>query len=553
MGEEKVKRVAYFSMEFAFNKEIPNYAGGLGVLAADMVHSAADMGVDMIGVTMLYHQDDDPEKAWDPTPFMHKRDEITDVRIEGRSVKIVIWQMDIAGRHGHTIPVFFLSTYAPENTQWDRDITKYLYANDRYTRLAQEVVLGIGGYRALKALGYDQISCYHMNEGHTALLGLERLRTNAHNYDKVRSTQTFTTHTPVPAGHDYFDYDLAYNTIGHMLPENIRELATSDRLGMTQLAMSLSHKTNSVSRRHQDVCREMFPGKDITNVTNGVYQTRWAGDHMAKLFDTHLEGWRDTPDVFSQAVEKIPDHEVEEAHKQEKDDFVTWLNEHPDFFMQDDVGYDDLFQPDVLTIGFARRFVPYKRPLLILNDINKLRKIGFKKIQLVYACNCHPEDGFCNSTMRTIHSDAQDLRGQVRIAMIPKYNIDVARKLLSGVDVWLNTPVHTREASGTSGMKAALNGVLNLSTHDGWWIEGAERAPLAGWSLEGRMGPGGEDTRDQIDGVELLEKLREVVDIYTNDPAQWNHRQKHAISLMSFFSTHRVINEYMNNIWCNFD
>lgn len=267
--------IAYFSMEIGFANEMPNYAGGLGILAADIIMSAADIGMNMVGISLLYHQNDNPEYGFNGERYLTRRNETVEVEIEGRKVKLAIWQKEIIGRSGHIVPIFFLSSYLPENARWDRDLTKFLYANDRYTRLGQEIILGVGGVRALEALGYKDIGTYHLNEGHAAFAALELLKRNNYDEAKVRSLVTFTTHTPIEAGHDYFDYGLAGNTLREMMPWNIREIAGDDSLCMTQLAMNLSKNTNSVSLRHQKVCREMFPQKPIKNVTNGIYVPRW--------------------------------------------------------------------------------------------------------------------------------------------------------------------------------------------------------------------------------------------------------------------------------------
>ena len=547
--EDHPLRVAYFSMEFAFQDGMHNFAGGLGVLAADTIYSFADLGVPAVGVSMIYHQEDDKEKAFFPEQFMKKREETVEIIIENRKVKIIIWQMDIVGKNGHIVPVFFLSSYTPENTRWDRDLTRYLYASDRYTRLGQEAILGVGGYRALKKMGYNTIRRYHMNEGHTALLGLERLRANGNIIDTVRAKSTLTTHTPVPAGHDYFDYQLAYETLGSLIPSNIRDLATKDTLGMTQLAMNLSCKTNSVSKKHNEVCKNMFPGREIENVTNGIYHPRWVGNSMRELFNTHLPGWEQEPEIFENAVEKLPTEDLIKARRTEKKSLIDWINETPENFAIEKVSDEDLFSEDTLTIGFARRFVPYKRPGLIFHNLDKLREISYKKLQIVFAGRCHPDDMFCNKLRDTIVHYGRELRGQVKVVVIPNHSLEIAKHLTSGVDVWLNNPIPPREASGTSGMKAAGNGILNLSILDGWWIEGMEQAPLSGWGFGGSSHEENFADRDTHDADELLTNLKDVINCYYERRAEWNERMKHAISLLSYFNTHRLVKEYNEKIW----
>lgn len=550
--EQKSLHVAYFSMEFAFDDRFRNYAGGLGVLAADIAHSFADLGTSAACLTLWYHGDDAKEKALDPSPHMRKREETVEVQIEDRKVKIVIWQYDVVGKNGHVVPVFFLSSYTPENTRWDRDLTRYLYSSDRYTRLGQEAILGVGGYRALKKMGYTSVDYYHMNEGHTALIGLERIKTNGFNEDVVRSKSTFTTHTPIPAGHDYFDYHLAQETLGSLLPNNIKTLATNDSLGMTQLAMNLSIRTNAVSRRNQEVIREMFPGREILNVTNGVYHPRWTGDAMRELFDSRIPGWERDPGQFERIFD-VPGHDIFETHQKQKRALIDWVNAQPRCFAIDEMIDEDKLDDHTLTIGFARRFVPYKRPGLIFRDIERLRRVGFKKVQFIFAGKCHPDDMFCNRLRETIFRFGSELRGQVRVAVIPDYNLDVAKHLVTGCDVWLNNPTPPREASGTSGMKAAINGGLNLSILDGWWIEGYEQRPMAGWGVTGSTHEDDFGDRDAQDAEELLSKLEDVIHCYYDRTDEWHERMKNAIALGSYFNTHRVVSEYEERLWWESD
>lgn len=536
-------------MEFAFDTRIPNYAGGLGVLAADMMYSAADMGLPIVGVSLIYHQEDDPKKAFDPGPFMKKHEERIRVIIENREVQISIWEMEIKGRHGHVVPVYFLSTFLPENPEWDRDITKYLYSSNGYTRLCQEAILGLGGVRALNAMGHADVDVYHMNEGHSAFLTLELLRKSHYREDAVKNQCTFTTHTPIPAGHDYFGYDLVYKTINKIIPLNIKELATQERLGMTQLALNLSKKANSVSAKHREVCQNMFPEHTFENVTNGVYHSRWVGDHMRKLYDTHIPGWEDDISLFKNANTNIPAGELRDAHNQEKSKLIQWINSHAEFFPFDSLYPEDHFDVDTLTIGFARRFVPYKRPDLIFHHLNELREIGFKKLQLIFSGHCHPDDPFCNNMKHVMGNYGKVLRNQVRVAVLPDYNIDISKRLVTGCDIWLNNPVPPEEASGTSGMKAALNGNLNLSILDGWWLEGFEMDSKAGWGF-GQYSTGHHlSDRDENDAKELMQHLYDAVDCYYLRKKEWGLRMKHAISLLGYFSTHRSLQEYYERLW----
>ena len=542
------RRVAYFSMEIAFASEVPNYAGGLGVLAADTLLSAADLGTPLVGVSLIYHRNDSADSAFGPSFYMRKRDETVTVEIEGRTVRIVIWQYNMVGAHGHIIPVLFLSSHHPDNAEWDRDLTKHLYAPDRYTRLGQEVILGIGGVRALSALGYSEIDHFQINEGHAAFATLELLRRENYEDARVRNLCHFTTHTPIPAGHDTFDYTLAYQVLGDMLPWHIKAIAGEEVLNMTTLAMSLSNTTNSVSRRHREVCEGMFPGHEIQNVTNGVYHPRWAGTDIYPLLDEHLVGWRDNPELFREAPTRIPSEALRAAHRRQEEALMNWINRHEHFFLFGNLEQGDRFDADVITLGFARRFVPYKRPDLLFRNIERLASIAEKKIQIVFANRCHIGDGFCNDMRERILGYGETLRGKVNVVIIPDYSLDIGMRMITGCDIWLNTPVPPKEASGTSGMKAALNGGVNLSIRDGWWIEGLEHEPLAGFGVGGEVYSSPEE-QDERDSEALLDALAEAVDTYYHRSDEWSERMKHSLALLSHFNTHRVVREYSQNIW----
>lgn len=549
MLNSSLPRVAYFSMEFALDARIPNYAGGLGVLAADIMHSCADKSMPVVGVSLIYHQDD--KNPFPIENFMKKLDAEVVVNIEDREVTICAYEYTVSTDEGTSIPILFLSTYSPKNKEWDRDITKYLYSSNEYTRIAEEVILGVGGVRMLRALGYNTIDVFHMNEGHSAFLTLELLRENGYNNSEVQKRCTFTTHTPIPAGHDYFEYPIAGKILGDEMPWHIREIATQDRLSMTHLAMNLSRKSNSVAKKHQQVCQDMFPGYHFENITNGIHHLSWVSPYMAKLFDKRLQGWRKNPEIFVNAKEKISDKEIVKAHTEAKKDLIDFVNKNRSAFpIIPDLIEDDYFDGDTLTITFARRFVPYKRPNLIFTELEKLRDLGHKKIQLIFAGRCHPDDLFCTHLQDEIRDAGRRLRSQIRVAII-SYDIDIAKKLVAGSDIWLNNPIKPREASGTSGMKAALNGVLNLSLLDGWWIEGYEMEPESGWAFGDKSINAHDDYhRNIIDAEEMYENLSQIItEFYEKDTKQWAHRMKSAVSLLRYFSTHRVVDEYYDVMW----
>ncbi|MBI5414247.1 alpha-glucan family phosphorylase [Candidatus Peregrinibacteria bacterium] len=537
-------------MEFAFDAKFRNYAGGLGVLAADMMHSCADMSIPAVGVSLIYHKDDNPEKALNFEKYMKRLSITVDVQVEDRPVKVGVFEYTVKSDIGKSLPVYFLTTYLPENKRWDRDLTKFLYAGDEYTRIGQETILGIGGVKMLRALGYNHIEKFHMNEGHSAFLTFELLKECAYHDADVRKMCTFTTHTPIPAGHDYFDYHLAERVLTSILPWHIKNIATSDRLSMTHLALNLSEKVNSVSEKHNEVCHQMFPEYSFENITNGIHHLTWISDSMAKLFDSSFLHWRERPSELCDAENTLSGEKVWQAHQKNKKELVKWINEHPEYYIFSPEKYkEDFFDENTLTIAFARRFVPYKRPTLIFRDIDRLRELGYRKIQMVFSGKCYEFDQFCNWQKGNLQKFEKMLRGQIRIAVISDYNVDIAQKLISGADMWLNNPVRPLEASGTSGMKAALNGLLNISVLDGWWIEGFALNPMAGWGFGEKSNGLDENSRDNMDAHELYENLTDAVNCYYHRPEEWRKRMKAAISLIHYFNTNRCVEEYMKKMW----
>ncbi len=544
--------VGYFTMEIGFSRQIPTFAGGLGVLAADIMRSATDLGVKAAAMTMCWQHgymkqsinadgsQQYSEMNWNPSEVLKKLPQTVEVTIEGRQVKVGVWVLELESR-GHVVPVYFLDTNLPENQPWDRDITKYLYGGDGYMRLKQEVVLGIGGVRMLRKLGYANVGTFHMNEGHAAFLTLELLRERDYKDDNVRPSCAFTTHTPVKAGHDVFPYDMAYKVVGDMLPWHIRKIAGEDSLSMTLLAMHLSRYTCGVARVHGMVSRAMFPGENIDHITNGVHAEHWASEDMRRLLDRYCTGWRDNPSVLSKASHDIPDEALWEAHRVSKRRLIQEANKYSVIPLDE----------NTLTIASARRVVAYKRPELIYTNLNRLIEVGQGHLQIIHSGNAHPQDPFGQDVIKRMIQRSRSLSDKIRIVYIPNYNPDLAKMMVSGADVWLNTPTRLHEASGTSGMKACINGTLNLSTLDGWWIEGYEMDPQAGW----RIGPlaqslDADDTR-QIDAEDLYTQLQyQVIPEYEHaDHVRWIRRMKRTIGLMGYFNTHRAVTEYLAKAW----
>lgn len=551
MTKKKKLSVAYFTMEIGLKAEMPTYAGGLGMLAADIMWSACDIGVPGCCMTMCWqhgymHQELNEDGTqeysdieWNKEDHLTRLDETVTVQLEGRDVTVGCWVYELKNGK-NTLPVYFLDTDLPENSHEDRELTKRLYGGDGRTRISQEAVLGIGGVRMLRALGYDDIGTFHMNEGHAAFLTLERLRECDYQDDLVRASCAFTTHTPVPAGHDVFDYDLAYQVVGEdMIPWHIRDIAGQDRLSMTLLAMHLSRYTCGVAQIHGEVSRNMFPGEEIDAITNGVHHVHWACPEMTKLFDKYIKGWQKDPTLFEKVVDAIPDDELWKAHKKAKKRLIERVNSH---------GHE--FKEDILTLCSARRVVPYKRPEVIYTNLERLAEVAGGRIQIIHSGNANPHDAFSQGVVQHMVQRSKDLRDKVSIAYIPNYNPDLAADLVSGTDIWLNTPMRLMEASGTSGMKATLNGALNLSILDGWWIEGYEMDHEAGW----RIGPLDKavdiDEYRKIDAEDFYTQLQfEILPEYYNKPDRWVKRMKRAIALMAFFSSQRCTEEYVERAW----
>jgi len=546
-------RVAYFSMEIALRGEIPTYGGGLGMLAGDTMRSAADLDLAMVGVTLVSragyfrqrivdgHQVEEPD-WWQPEDWAQRLAAKTALRIDGRDVWVGGWLYVVEGHMGGAVPVILLDTDLAENQPDDRSITHYLYGGDEPYRFKQELVLGIGGMRILGALGFD-IRKYHLNEGHAALLTLELLRrlaptaeaagTGGPRYDVpgVRRRCVFTTHTPVEAGHDQFSYALAERFLGGLVDSGeLRTLAGQDRLNMTRLALNLSEYVNGVAKRHAEVSRSMFPGYRVHAVTNGVHPWTWTSHSFRGLYDARLPRWCHEPELLVRA-DRFPDDEVWQAHTAAKRALIDRIEA---------LGGPPL-DPALPLLGFARRMTAYKRPDLLFSDLDRLKAIARRwPFQIVLAGKAHPHDESGKRLIERLHELARELAGAVPVVFLPNYSFDLARILVAGVDVWTNTPQRPLEASGTSGMKAAFNGVPSLSVPDGWWLEGCIEG-VTGWSIGGASD--GDNARDASALYDQLE--RKVLPLYYEDRAGWIAIMKGAISRnASFFNTHRMMRRY---------
>lgn len=552
-------RIAYFSMEIALHPEIPTYSGGLGILAGDTMRSSADLELRLVAISLVSHdgyfrqeiddqgrQQEHPD-TWDPSQWARPLQAKITIPIEGRSVWVGGWLYILETLHGSQ-PVILLDTRLDENLPDDRKITDQLYAGSDDHRLRQEVVLGIGGVRMLQALGFE-ISHYHMNEGHSSLLALELLRRNAlpredlragespYNIFEVREHCSFTTHTPVEAGHDKFAYELVNIVLdGYMDLALIRKLGGDDRLNMTRLALNLSESVNGVTKRHADVSRKLFPEYHVRGITNGVHPFTWTSPHFARLYDEHLPGWCHEPELLVRVDCCLPDEPVWQAHLASKADLIEKVKKLVSLELD----------PELPIFGFARRMTAYKRPDLLFTDLERLRDIAKETpFQLVLSGKAHPADHGGKRLIETIHKLVGELAGDIKIAYLPNYDMNLAKVLVAGVDVWLNTPLPPLEASGTSGMKAAFNGVPNLSVLDGWWIEGCIEG-VTGWAI----GTGHQGDPD-ADATALYDKLQRVVlPMYYNDHTEWIEIMKGAISKnASIFNSHRMIRRYVTETY----
>jgi starch phosphorylase len=546
-------RIGYFSMEIAVKSEIPTYSGGLGVLAGDTLRSAADLKVPIAAVTLVSHkgylkqkitaegqQLDSPEE-WGPSVFMSPLPNSVEIEIAGEKVKVKGWIYDHASVTGGVVPIIFLDTDVEENSPEDRGITDYLYGGDDEYRLKQEMVLGIGGYKMLHAMDIN-LKKLHMNEGHSSLLTLELLKEKELDDDKVKDMCVFTTHTPVAAAFDKFSYDLVQRLLGNELPlETLQKYGGQDRLNMTLLALNLSKFTNGVTEAHKEYSQKLFPGYHIYGVTNGVHSHTWTSDPFRKLFHRYIRGWTHEPELLVRADE-IPDEEIWDAHLQAKRNLIEFVK------TQTGTQLDE----QTLTLGFARRATAYKRANLIFSDMERLRRVRSSgDLQMVFAGKAHPRDVEGKRLIQEIYGHMSQLKDQIKIVYLENYNMAMAAKLTSGVDVWLNTPLPPMEASGTSGMKASHNGVLNFSVLDGWWVEGCIE-DVTGWSIGPHHDEAvGDDERRRREIEDLYGKLRYVIlpSFYT-DEDHWIDMMKKSIGkVANYFNSHRMMRRYVTEAY----
>lgn len=561
---EKYFHIALFSMEIGIDYKIPTYSGGLGALAGDILRSCADMKVPIVAVTLASNKghfsqrlDEAGNQAelpveWRIDDFATLRQPEVSVPIEGREVKIQAWEYLLTGLDGYQVPVYLLDTNIFENEPSDMEITSYLYGGDERYRMSQEIVLGIGGVRMLEALGYTNIQKNHLNEGHSALVALELMKkvrtehpeyTNERIIQLVRKKCIFTTHTPVPAGHDKFPASLVKSLLrGYLEPDEIAQICPGNELNMTLLALDHSEYVNGVAKRHKEISRNMFPGYPIDSITNGVHHVFWTSEPFRKLYDRHISGWRKDPFDLRHVL-SIPKEEIIQAHREAKRRLIELVN------AKHGIGMDH----DTFTVGFARRMTKYKRPGLLFSNPDRLvaiaRNIG--PIQIILAGKAHPKDWEGKELIKHIFKVIKSLREDIKTVFLENYDMELAKMITSGVDLWLNTPKIPLEASGTSGMKACLNGVPSLSILDGWWVEGCIEG-VTGWAIGSFTQEGSSvQSADSKDAENLYEKLeRVIVPMFYRNTNAWAEIMQYAIAFnASFFNSHRMVQQYLLNAY----
>ena len=539
--------IAYFSAEIGICSSLPTYSGGLGVLAGDHIKASADIGLPMVGITLMYkegyfkqHLDDkgvqtESYPRFDLNKDLIKIPEKFTISLCERDVWVQVYRYIYKGEGENLIPIYFLDTDLDENIEQDRIISNRLYSGGKDRRILQEALLGFGGIKLLDVLGYKDLHTYHMNEGHCSFLTLALLDKYNGDENKVRSLCHFTTHTPVPAGHDHFSLSRCRNLLFNLLPEHLDlpSWEKENRLHMTELGLYFSRSANGVSELHGKVAQNQFPSFVINHITNGIHHSHWLGSAFNELFNRKLEGWKIKPEKLLDTND-ITDGELYSAHTAQKKILLDHVNSLT----------NTNFSNEILTIGFARRAAQYKRAGLIFSDIDKLVELGKGKIQIIFAGKAHPKDDLGKKIIREIISVSEKLKDSIKIIFIENYNMKLGKMITSGVDVWLNTPLRPNEASGTSGMKAALNGVPNLSILDGWWAEGCNHG-VNGWAI------GSPDfCDDSLDAKSLYDLLdREVIPTFYNDKKKWSRMMRRSIATAVDYTAHRMINDYYSKFY----
>ncbi len=551
------RKIAYFSMEIALSKTLPTYSGGLGMLAGDTLRSAADTGAPMVAISLVHRrgyfeqhldgsgQQTESDVKWSPETTLPVAGQTVTITMQGREITLCAWRFDVVGVNGHIIPVYLLDSDVEGNDPWDRRLTDHLYGGDTYYRLCQEAILGLGGIHLLLALGYRPEVC-HMNEGHAALLAIGLLEARVapaplssateEDAEAVKQQCVFTTHTPVPAGHDKFGLDQMMQVLGADRSAAIERFGAlhNDLLNMTYIALRFSRYVNGVAMLHGKVSQQMFPEYTVHAITNGVHAATWLSRPFQDLLDEEIPAWRQDNNYF-RSVYGIEPGVIEATHQESKKRLLETVQQRTGVALD----------PKVLTLGFARRVATYKRASLVLHSPERLIEIADRigGLQILMAGKSHPADNAGKSLIRDIFAVASRLKhSMLRIVYLENYDWELGEQLTNGVDVWLNTPLRPYEASGTSGMKAALNGVPSLSVLDGWWVEGCAEN-ITGWAIENC-----ED--EAIEAERIYEKLENSVAPMFADKPRWARLRRHCMAINgAFFNTHRMLGQYFANAY----
>ena len=539
--------IGYFTAEIGLWSDLKTYSGGLGVLAGDHVKSAADAGIPLVGVTLLYREGYGTQQLdnlgnqtetfpnLDPNQYMTKTSIEFSLNLDNTQIKISVWKVEIEGISGHVVPVYFLDTFHEDNTPEHCSLSGRLYGGDDNTRIRQEYILGVGGVKLFDFID-EVLSGIHLNEGHCTFALLELLE-KGWTRQYLSDHTLFTTHTPVPAGHDRFDWDLVRQIIGDKLPQDAIELVkiagdseNGNRCSMSHLAVGLCTSVNAVSKLNAEVASNMFANRVITPITNGVHHMTWTSDSMSTLFDKFIPGWKENPNLLQNA-NNLPNHELVKFREQARELLRNRV--------KNDTGVE-LFK-DRLTIGFARRFATYKRANLVFHDLERLTNIGADKIQFVFSGKAHPRDNGGKDLIRSIFESASNIESSIPVAFLEDYDMQIGLDMTSGVDIWLNNPIRPMEASGTSGMKAAMNGVPNCSILDGWWPEACIHGKN-GWAI----GSAEDDRNDIRDANNLYNVIEnEVLPVWESSIDNWANIMKSSIIASSNFTGNRMIQDYL--------
>ena len=540
--------VGYFTAEIGLWSDLSTYSGGLGVLAGDHVKSAADAEIPLVGVTLLYregysrqHLDSDGIQSetypvLDPSEFLELTDITIQLPLDNQTIYARVWCANVVGQTGHKVPVYFLDTTHELNSQYHQEIGQRLYGGNDDTRIRQEYLLGVGGVQLFDHLQIE-LKGIHLNEGHCTFAMLELL-SRGWSRKQLTEKSLFTTHTPVPAGHDRFEWSLVKEIMGDKLPDDAQELVRNagdseggNRCSMSHLAVALSTSVNAVSILNAEVAQTMFSEKKIIPITNGVHHPTWTSSTMTKLFDEHLPEWKANPNQLKEA-QKIPTEALKQARNENR--------KHLRDLVRNETGVE--FEEHRLTIGFARRFATYKRANLVFHDLEKLREIGAGRIQFVFSGKAHPKDEGGKQLIRDIFASAKTVEEEIPVAFLENYSMATGLAMTSGVDIWLNNPIRPLEASGTSGMKAAMNGVPNCSILDGWWPEACNHG-INGWAI----GNAEDDRNDPRDAENIYSTLQnDVLPSWERKDETWANIMRESIASSAGFTGRRMIEDYLH-------